>query len=125
MTALLFQFRQPAGVTMQLGNNSIFISVLTLVFITLGGCTWVKPIENADSVSLASLTEVENCARLGTTTSSVKDQIGWFNRGEEKVATELLTLAQNAATAMGGNRLVANGEPTEGSQQFIVFSCAD
>jgi hypothetical protein len=81
--------------------------------------------ENAESISLTNASEVAECERLGTTTSSVKDQIGWLNRNDEKVASELLTLAQNSALTMGGNTLVATADPLEGSQQFVIYSCPD
>jgi hypothetical protein len=91
--------------------------------LVLSGCTWVQPIDTSTSVALASASDVAGCNRLGTTTSTVRDQIGWFSRGEEKVAEELLTLAQNAAFEMGGNTLVATAEPRDGSQQFVIYSC--
>jgi len=79
--------------------------------------------ENAASVSLAQNADVENCERLGTTTSTVRDQVGWFNRSDERVASELLTLAQNSAISMGGNTLVTTTDPENGSQQFVIYSC--
>ena len=99
---------------------------LSLLFVlVVAGCTWVQPLDTSTTVAVAAAAEVENCQRLGTTTSSVKDQIGWFNRSESRVASELLTLAQNAAFTMGGNTLVATAEPMGGSQHFVIYSCAD
>lgn len=96
-------------------------SILSCALVT--GCTWAEPTELASSVSLIEQSAVQGCERLGTTTSSVKDQIGWFNRGEEKVSSELATLAQNAAASMGGNSIAIAGEAIEGAQQFIVYAC--
>lgn len=95
----------------------------TLSILLLTGCTWVEPTELASSVSLIETTTAQGCERLGSTTSSVKDQIGWFNRGEDKVTSELVTLAKNAAASMGGNSIATSGELIEGAQQFIVYAC--
>lgn len=100
---------------------AILLGLSSLAFTS--GCTWVQESAGASSVALLDITDVQNCNRLGTTTSSVKDQIGWFSRGEEKVAEELLVLAKNSAAEMEGNILTVNSVAEAGSQQFIIYSC--
>ena len=106
-------------------NINLAASLATTTLLIASGCTWVKPIEDASSVYLVGAANTQGCDRLGTTTSSVKDQIGWLNRSDERVASELLTLAQNSAVAMGGNTLVATAEPMGGSQHFVIYSCPE
>lgn len=101
-----------------------YLPLLT-ISILITACTWVEPVENAASVSLLEASDISTCERLGTTTASVRDQVGWFNRSNDRVAMELLTLAQNSAVSMAGNTLVASAEPNEGSQQFVIYSCPD
>ena len=101
------------------------LSVAVLSALITAGCTWVEPIEDAQIVYLVRAANTQGCERLGTTLSTVKDQIGWLNRSDTRVAAELLTLAQNAAVTMGGNSLVETAPPMDGSQQFIIYSCPD
>ena len=108
---------------LKLTRISPSLSLTTITAALIAGCTWVQPIDTSTSVALTTADEVQNCERLGTTTSTVKDQIGWLNRSEERVATELLTLAQNSAYTMGGNTLVASAEPMGGSQHFVIYTC--
>lgn len=105
-----FEFRKP---------RAIFF----LAFVASGGCTWVDPIPGASSVTLVTPAHVGNCKPLGTTTSQVKARIGIINRNEEKVAGELLTLAQNSAVEIDGDTLVAEGAPSEGTQRFKIYKC--
>lgn len=105
--------------------NKFLLSLFTLFCLIFSGCTWVEPVENAASVSLRNSTDISGCERLGTATSSVKDRLGWFERDEEQVASELLTLAQNSAVSMGGDTLVATADPEDGYQEFGVYSCPD
>jgi hypothetical protein len=44
-------------------------------------------------------------------------------RNDEKVIGELLTLAQNSAVDLGGDTLVAEGGPSEGTQKFRIYKC--
>ena len=88
------------------------------------GCTWVQPVEDAEDVALVPLQYASDCTLLGQTESNVKDSIGILRRREAKVGEELATLAKNAATVMGGDTVVAKGEPVNGSQSFSIYRCA-
>jgi hypothetical protein len=87
------------------------------------GCTWVDPIPGASSVTLVQPSHVVNCRSIGTTSSQVKDKIGFINRSDSKVTQELLTLAQNSAVELGGDTLVAESGPIAGSQKFRIYKC--
>ena len=64
------------------------------------------------------------CQRLGTTTSHGKADVASIDRNEEKVATELETLARNHTAGMGGNAIVADGPVTDdGKRTYIVYKC--
>lgn len=98
-------------------------AIVVLGCVVASGCTWVDPIAGASSVTLVTPAHVSNCKSLGTTTSQVKAKIGIINRNDEKVAGELLTLAQNSAVEIGGDTLVAEGAPNEGTQRFRIYKC--
>jgi len=99
------------------------LALLALAFLTGSGCTWVDPDAGAGNVTLVMPKHAANCKSLGTTTVEVKDKVGFINRSEEKVAEELLTLAQNAAVKAGGDTLVADGDPVDGTQKFKIYKC--
>lgn len=91
--------------------------------VVTAGCTWVDPKPGASAVTLVKPSHVVNCKSVGTTQSQVKDKIGFINRSDDKVTEELLTLAKNSAVEMGGDTLVAEGGPSEGSQKFRIYKC--
>ncbi len=99
------------------------VAIVLLGYVATSGCTWVDPIAGATSVTLVQPTHVSNCKSIGTTTSQVKAKIGIINRNDEKVTGELLTLAQNSAIEVGGDTLVAEGAPSEGTQKFRIYKC--
>jgi len=99
------------------------VAIVLLACAATSGCTWVKPVPGASTVTLVLPTHVSNCKRLGTTTSQVKARVGSINRNDEKVTGELLTLAQNSAVEVGGDTLVTDGAPSEGTQKFIIYKC--
>ena len=87
------------------------------------GCTWVDPKPGASKVTLVKLEHVSQCKPLGSTVSQVKDKVGGIHRNEEKVTEELLTLAKNSAVDLGGDTLVAEGGPIDGTQKFTIYKC--
>jgi hypothetical protein len=99
------------------------VALMLLGYVAISGCTWVEPKPGASSVTLVMPTHVTNCQPVGTTTSQVKAKIGIFNRSEETVAGELLTLAQNSAVEVGGDTLVALTPPVDGEQKFKIYKC--
>jgi hypothetical protein len=87
------------------------------------GCTWVDAKPGSSKVTLVMPEHVTQCRPLGMTTSQVKDKVGSYHRDEETVTEELLTLAKNSAVDLGGDTLVADGGPVDGSQKFTIYKC--
>jgi Domain of unknown function (DUF4156) len=98
-------------------------STVLLGIVVASGCTWVDPIAGASAVTLVQPSHVVNCKSIGTTVSQVKDKVGFINRSDDKVTEELLTLAKNSAVELGGDTLVAEGGPSEGTQKFRIYKC--
>lgn len=96
---------------------------LLLILTAPSACTWVSLDQQGIAVQLVPASAVDGCKRVGTTTSTTRNKVGPIERGREKVATELLTLARNSAAAMGGNTLVEQGPMTDGKQTFVVYQC--
>lgn len=99
--------------------------VLSIVITGLTACTWVEPTREGSEVLVVKASNVENCKKVGTTTTSVKHKVGIITRSEEKVTEELTTLAKNKAAEMGGDSIVAQGEAVEGSMSFNIYKCGD
>ena len=101
------------------------INVIALSVLASGlmACTWVEPTKEGSDVLLVKAFNVETCKKVGTTTASVKHKVGIFTRSEEKVTEELTTLAKNKAAEMGGDSIVAQGEPVDGSMSFDIYRC--
>ncbi len=100
-----------------------FRSLTLLTIFILSGCTWVKPTDAGRQVTLVKAFNVKNCKMIGTTTSSVKAQFGSIERSPEKVSSELIALAQNQATDLGGDSIVANYPVKNGSLEFQIYRC--
>ena len=97
--------------------------ILVLLIGALSACTWVKPTDAGRNVRLVSSDQVGQCKKLGKTTVSVFDKVGFISRSEEKVAEELRTLAGNSAAEMGGDTIVVVGAVSKGEQPFDVYQC--
>ena len=98
-------------------------AIMLLGIVAASGCTWIDPIAGASAVTLVQPSHVVNCQSIGTTISQVANKIGFVNRSDDKVTEELLTLAKNSAVEMGGDTLVAEGGPSEGTQKFRIYKC--
>ena len=98
-------------------------AIMLLGIVAASGCTWLDPIAGASAVTLVQPSHVVNCQSIGTTISQVANKIGFVNRSDDKVTEELLTLAKNSAVEMGGDTLVAEGGPSEGTQKFRIYKC--
>lgn len=99
------------------------LALLVSGYLAGSGCTWVDPDAGAEHVALLTPTQAASCKSLGTTTVEVKDKVSFYNRSGEKVAQELLTLARNAALKSGGDAVVADGAPVDGTQKFKIYKC--
>ena len=104
---------------------TLFHYFLCIIMLWLSGCTWVEPTKEAGEVLLVKAHNVQSCQRLGSTTATVKHEIGPVSRSDEKVRNELVTLAKNHAAVMGGDSIVATGPADGGSMNFDVYKCGD
>ncbi|ALS97911.1 DUF4156 domain-containing protein [Lacimicrobium alkaliphilum] len=93
------------------------------VALMLVACATVKTVPGAEDVRLLSAAELVNCQRLGSASAQVMDKITFVERDKEKMAKELLKLAQNEAVKMGGNALQIASDIKNGSRQFDVYRC--
>lgn len=86
-------------------------------------CASVDTLPGAQEISLFSAEQLAGCQRLGSASAQVVDKIAFVERDKEKMAKELLKLAQNEALRMGGNALRIASEIKNGSRQFEVYRC--
>lgn len=94
-----------------------------LLTVALTGCTWVKLTSEGEAVRVMSSADPA-CEKVGSTKSIGKSEVASIDRNQEKVATELETLARNHAAGMGGNAIVPAGPVTaEGERTFTVYKC--
>ena len=63
------------------------------------------------------------CTKVGTARANTQDSVGFIARSQRNIDEELLTLARNEAAKIGGDALVALGEPEDGHQEFEVYRC--
>ena len=91
----------------------------------LNACTWVEVDEHGIGVQSISRDEPApaHCQNKGQVEVSVVHEVGFYDRDEEKITKELLTLARNEAGLMGANVIQAHGPAKEGRQRFDVFHC--
>jgi len=102
---------------------SLPVTLFLFGSLATSGCTWVDPVAGASRVTLVMPEHVSQCKPLGTTVSQVKDKVGIIHRSEAKVTEELLTLAKNSAVELGGDTLVAETGPADGTQKFKIYKC--
>lgn len=89
----------------------------------VSGCSWVELTPKANDVQILKPHAVYGCQRIGVTSASSLNKVGFINRSKEKIEEEIQVLARNKAVEMGGNVLVADSDITEGSQRFVVYRC--
>ena len=106
-------------------QQAIFL-IISIIFL-LSSCTWVKPTLEGSEIKLVDRNDetLRTCNKLGSVTSMVKHEIGFFHRSVEKVNTELATIAQNEAAEMGGDTITAEGAAENGHRTFTVYKCMD
>ncbi len=101
-------------------------SQVLIVLMSVGlvsACTWVEPTIGSRSVSVVKPEHVSTCEQIGQTNTRTAAKVGFIRRNAATVAKELQTLARNDAAAMGGDTVVAQGFPNEGSQRFLIYRC--
>lgn len=94
-----------------------------LLALYLTGCTWIDVSAQGDKVRLLSAAEVTGCKRVGKTTVSTAQKVAGLDRYEDKIQSELNTLARNSAVGLGGDTVVPVGSPVDARQVFEVYRC--
>jgi hypothetical protein len=97
--------------------------ITTFLCFSLSACTWVELAPEAEKVVVLNTDEVNKCEELGTTTVSVKYEVGGFNRNTETMTNELQTLARNSAVELKGDAIVAVSEIEKGAQKYKIYRC--
>ena len=93
--------------------------------LALAGCSWVSLTDGGEAVELVEADETASCEELGRTRARTMAKIGPFSRSKQSVFEEQSRLARNEAARMGGNALVAAGDPDGDAQEFIVYRCPE
>ena len=99
-----------------------FLSILAAL-VAVSACTWVEPTAGSRQVTVVKSEHVSTCEQIGQTNTRTAAKIGFIQRNTNTVAKELQTLACNDAAAMGGDTVVPQGLPNEGSQRFLIYRC--
>jgi len=95
-----------------------------LVLLLISGCTWVKLTQRGEQVRMASSpAKVADCKKIGNTSVSLLDKVGYFKRSPEKVEDELSILGRNSAAEMGGDTILPVSEVNQGERSFDVYRC--
>ena len=104
-------------------NMFLTLSVLFL----LSACTWVKPTPQGSQVKFVEQNSdvLASCKKMGSLTTMVKHEIGFYKRSADKVNVELITFAQNEAVEMGGDTIAAEGPAENGRRTFSVYRCRE
>ncbi len=101
----------------------VLLTVLT-VFLTTA-CSFVDKTSGGEKVRVLAIDEVKSCRKLGTTSTSVLDNLAGIPRPQETIEEELRTVASNSASKMGGDTIVPATTAVEGQQTFHVYKCVD
>jgi acyl dehydratase len=101
-----------------------FLATAVVGILLVSGCTWVKPTPSGEQVRIVSSpAEIADCKKLGNTTVSLLDKVGYFKRDPKKVENELSILGRNSAAEMGGDTILPISEIYQGERSFEVYRC--
>ena len=101
-------------------NNILLIAAVTLV---VSSCAAIKLTADGEKVRVLAPNEVSSCKKLGQTNTSVTDNVVGINRPIEALERELVIIARNSASNMGGDTIVPLTVIEGGKQSFIVYKC--
>lgn len=101
---------------------SVLLSAVALMGLG-SACTWVKVSDDGSKVAVTHMANVANCEKVRNVSVKVKANLGPIDRKDEKVTTELATLARNEAVRFGGDTIVPTSPVTDGSQDYAVYKC--
>lgn len=103
--------------------NRLLLASSVLMILTACGNSWVQITPEGRNVQLATAAQVGGCSRVGTANVNALDNIGFVQRGANRLQEELVDLARNEGGRLGGNRVVPESTINEGRQTFGVYRC--
>jgi len=105
--------------------NNKYLYAFALITLISTGCSGVKHTPEGEKVQVLTATEAKDkaCIDIGKTTASLLDKVAGIKRSRTKAQLELLTLARNSASNMGGNAIMPISEISGGRQSFTVYKC--
>lgn len=89
----------------------------------VSACSWVDTQPGAERVAVIDKYQAESCQRIGTAKAQTLNKLLLVARDEQKIHKELLTLARNQASKIGGNALLPLAPAADGKQEFAVYNC--
>ncbi len=99
-------------------------AIVLILPLALSACTWgIKLDDAARNVRTAWNGDVSGCKEQGKLSVSVMNRVGPVDRSDLKVRDELEVLARNEAAKMGADTVKPAGDPNEGSQDWLAYSC--
>ena len=101
------------------------LSACITATLLLSGCAndFLKVTEGSERVLLMNAHQVTNCKSLGKISVTVLTKISFYTRDADTVDANLLQLGRNNAIALGGDTLVKDDRPDDGTQVFTVYKC--
>ena len=103
-------------------RRTLAIVVASAAFL-VAGCSWVKTTAGGEQVREATAAEVGGCQEVGVAVASTQATAAGIPRNKDVMREEQVTLARNRAAQIGGDTIVQNGPPSEGTQSFNVYKC--
>jgi hypothetical protein len=104
-------------------SNRLLLAAGLLMTLAACGNTWVQITPEGRNVQLATAAQVGGCTRVGTANVNALDNIGFVQRGANRLQEKLVDLARNEGGRLGGNRVVPESTIDEGRQTFGVYRC--
>lgn len=104
-------------------SNRLLLGAGLLMTLAACGNTWVQITPEGQNVQLATAAQVGGCTRVGTANVNALDNIGFVQRGANRLQDELVGLARNEGGRLGGNRVVPESTIDDGRQTFGVYRC--
>jgi len=101
-------------------NRTVLVAVTTVV---LGACSTIELRPGAEEVEILNAERVADCNKIGRTTVSVVDELGFIPRGEKAVREDLNRLARNSAVTMEGDTVSPESPIENGERTFGVYDC--
>jgi len=98
-------------------------SVVLVLPLLLGACTWVELTQQGEQVRIATADAVTACERVGKTTVHTLSKVAGLNRYDESMQDELNKLARNSAVELNGDTVVPISPIESGQQVFAVYRC--